>query len=120
MPKLTTEVKATIDSKHWPFFEQYGGSWFPTEHLEKAKKEVEEFCNILTGEGVTVRRPDIMDYSEEYKTPDFHSESGLHGTMPRDILMVIGDEIIEAPMAWRARFFEYRAYRTLMKEYFKV
>ena len=23
-------------------------------------------------------------------------------------------------MAWRARFFEYRPYRTLMKEYFKV
>ena len=38
--------------------------------------------------------------------------------MPRDILLVIGEEIIEAPMAWRARFFEYRAYRKLMKEYF--
>ena len=37
----------------------------------------------------------------------------------RDILIVIGDEIIEAPMAWRSRFFEYRAYRPLIKEYFK-
>ena len=33
--------------------------------------------------------------------------------------MVVGDEIIEAPMAWRSRFFEYRAYRPLLKEYFK-
>ena len=39
--------------------------------------------------------------------------------MPRDILTVVGDEIIEAPMAWRSRFFEYRAYRSLMKEYFR-
>lgn len=39
--------------------------------------------------------------------------------MPRDILMVVGNEIIEAPMAWRARFFEYRAYRPLIKEYFR-
>ena len=39
--------------------------------------------------------------------------------MPRDILTVIGDEIIEAPMAWRARFFEYRAYRRLIKDYFR-
>lgn len=39
--------------------------------------------------------------------------------MPRDILLVVGDEIIEAPMAWRSRFFEYRAYRPLLKEYFK-
>ena len=37
----------------------------------------------------------------------------------RDILIVIGNEIIEAPMAWRSRFFEYRAYRSLIKEYFK-
>ena len=32
---------------------------------------------------------------------------------------MIGNEIIEAPMAWRSRFFEYRAYRPLIKEYFK-
>ena len=33
--------------------------------------------------------------------------------------MVVGDEIIEAPMAWRSRFFEYRAYRRLIKWYFE-
>ncbi len=36
----------------------------------------------------------------------------------RDLILVIGNEIIEAPMAWRSRFFEYRAYRSLFKEYF--
>ena len=40
--------------------------------------------------------------------------------MPRDIWLTVGEEIIEAPMAWRSRFFEYRAYRELMKEYFKA
>ncbi len=45
--------------------------------------------------------------------------SGLYAAMPRDILIVIGDEIIEAPMAWRSRFFEYRVYRRLVKEYFQ-
>lgn len=44
---------------------------------------------------------------------------GMYAAMPRDILMVVGNEIIEAPMAWRARFFEYRAYRPLIKEYFR-
>jgi glycine amidinotransferase len=38
--------------------------------------------------------------------------------MPRDILIVVGNEIIEAPMAWRSRFFEYRPFRKLIKEYF--
>lgn len=43
----------------------------------------------------------------------------MYAAMPRDILIVVGNEIIEAPMAWRARFFEYRAYRSLIKEYFR-
>ncbi len=43
----------------------------------------------------------------------------MYAAMPRDILLVVGNEIIEAPMAWRARFFEYRAYRPLIKEYFR-
>ena len=45
--------------------------------------------------------------------------SALNAAMPHDIIIVIGDEIIEAPMAWRSRFFEYRAYRSLLKEYFQ-
>ena len=56
-------------------------------------------------------------YLQHYETPDFKSQ-GMYAAMPRDILLVVGEEIIEAPMAWRARFFEYRAYRKLMKEYF--
>jgi glycine amidinotransferase len=30
----------------------------------------------------------------------------------------VGNEIIEAPMAWRSRYFEYRPFRKLIKEYF--
>lgn len=33
--------------------------------------------------------------------------------------MKIGNEIIEAPMAWRSRFFEYRPFRSLIKNYFR-
>ena len=120
VPKFTMEVKANTYEKYWPFYEAHGGSSFPQDHLAKAAEEIEEFCRILTAEGVKVRRPEVMDFSGDYKTPDFHSPSGMYAAMPRDILMVIGDEIFEAPMAWRARFFEYRAYRPLLKEYFEV
>lgn len=44
---------------------------------------------------------------------------GLYSAMPRDVLLVLGDEIIECPMAWRSRFFEFRAFRPLVREYFK-
>ena len=38
--------------------------------------------------------------------------------MPRDVLLVIGDQIIEAPMGWRSRS-RAAAYRELCKEYFR-
>ena len=116
IPKFTVEVKANTSDKNWPFYEKYGRKRFPAEHMKKAAEEIEEFCRVLEHEGVTVRRPDPIDFLEDYKTPDFSSPTGA---MPRDILLVIGNEIIEAPMAWRARFFEYRAYRSIIKEYFK-
>jgi len=33
--------------------------------------------------------------------------------------MVVEDEVIEAPMAWRARVFEFYSYKKLLNEYFK-
>ena len=117
IPPMTIEVKANTNEQWWEFFQKNSGKPFPMEHLKNAVEEIEEMCNILRHEGVIVRRPEILDHSKVYATPDF-SSSGLYAAMPRDFLMVIGDELIEAPMAWRSRFFEYRAYRPLIKEYF--
>lgn len=117
VPPFTMEVKANTYEKYWPFYQQYGGQRFPKEHISKAVAEIEEMCNVLRGEGVVVKHPEIINWSENYNTPDFKS-TGMYAAMPRDILLVVGNEIIEAPMAWRARFFEYRAYRPLIKDYF--
>jgi glycine amidinotransferase len=53
------------------------------------------------------------------KTPDWSVSVGNSATCPRDILIVFGNEIIEAPMSMRGRFFEYRAYRSLITDYWK-
>ncbi|XP_053127727.1 glycine amidinotransferase, mitochondrial isoform X4 [Hemicordylus capensis] len=118
VPPFSVEVKANTYEKYWGFYQKFGGQSFPREHVKKAIVEIEEMCNILKMEGVVVKRPEPLDWSAKYKTPDFES-TGMYAAMPRDILLVIGNEIIEAPMAWRARFFEYRAYRPVIKEYFR-
>lgn len=64
VPPLTIEVKANTHQKYWPFYEQNGGKPFPCEHVEKAVKQMDEFCNILEHEGITVRRPKILDHSK--------------------------------------------------------
>ena len=68
---------------------------------------------------MTVRSPTPYDFSKSYSTPDFEIKSGSYAMMPRDVLLVIGDQIIEAPMGWRSRCLENHAYKDLCKEYFK-
>jgi glycine amidinotransferase len=95
-----------------------GGS-YPSDQLAKAQRQLDAFALRLEREGITVRRPDRIDHSRGFATPDFSMPMGHGQTCPRDVLLVVGDNIIEAPMAQRARFFEYRAYRSLLREYFK-
>ena len=64
VPQFSVEVKANTYEKNWPFFDQFGGRSFPWEHLKKARVEIEEFCNILRHEGVIVRRPEAINFSE--------------------------------------------------------
>jgi len=99
-------------------FRRRAGQPFPAERIEAARTELEEFVNILEGEGVTVRRPEPIPQRTPYSTLDWTS-TGMYAAMPRDALLVVGTDIIECPMAWRSRYFETLAYRPLLKEYFR-
>jgi glycine amidinotransferase len=92
---------------------------YPEWLVQAASKCVEEFAHILESEGVIVRRPDVVDYSASFGTPDWEVMNGFCSANPRDVFLVIGNEIIEAPMADRSRYFESWAYRSLLKEYLK-
>lgn len=93
------------------------GRRFPKWMIRLAQKELDEFIHILEAEGVTVRRPDVIDFHAHYKTP-YWSSRGFCVACPRDLFLVVGNEIIETPSCWRSRFFEAYAYRRLFKEYF--
>jgi glycine amidinotransferase len=86
--------------------------------IEPAQKELDEFIHILESEGVKVRRPEPINHSQKYATPNWSSK-GMTTACPRDCFLVIGNEIIEAPMSWRSRYFETQAYYSLFKEYFQ-
>lgn len=85
--------------------------------VEPSQRELDEFVRVLEGEGVTVRRPDALDHGRSFRTPHWRSK-GHTTACPRDCFLVVGDEIIEAPMSWRNRYFERHAYYRLFKEYF--
>lgn len=95
-----------------------GGRRYPRVLTKAAQKELDEFIRILKAEGVAVRQPDAVDFSRRYSTLNWRS-TGFCVACPRDGFLVIGDEIIETPMAWRSRYFEGDAYRSLFTEYFR-
>lgn len=112
-------IKACVPEKHWDTFIKYGGSSFPQAQIELAQRDLERFSYILNQEGVTVRRPDNPGklFTYPVQTEHWRTRGGSYVAMPRDNLLVVGNKIIEAPMAWRSRYLEGVPYETLRREY---
>src|SRR5262245_1126268 len=118
VPSWDVTLEATMPPNQRNFYQQNGGKSFPKEQVDAARRNLEEFVHILESEGVVVRRPDRLDHTRPYSTPDWSSRGGLYAAMPRDTMLAIGNEIIEAPMAWRSRYFEINAFRPIINDYF--
>jgi glycine amidinotransferase len=85
--------------------------------IDKANEELQELVSLLESQGVKVRRPELFDYRQSVKTPYFEVHNQYCGVCPRDVMITFGNEILEATMSRRARFFEYLPYRKLVYEY---
>jgi len=88
------------------------------KQLEAAQLQLDNLAKILKKEGVSVVRPKVLETLIKIKTPDFESFT-CNSPCSRDILLVVGDEIIESPMSERYRYYQYKMYRELIKKYFK-
>jgi glycine amidinotransferase len=116
IPSKHLTVSFNIPQRLAMIYKLVAGLPYPKFVVRPAQRDLDEFIHILEAEGVTVRRPAVTDFSVTYKTPHWQSK-GFCSACPRDGLLVVGDEIIETPMAWRSRYFEVNAYRPLLKEY---
>ncbi|NLP65464.1 amidinotransferase [Paraburkholderia sacchari] len=119
VPELDIAVRATMPEDQISFFAANAGKEFPSGYVSKASEELDIFSETLSKLDIVVRRPSKIRKSTPYSTPHWQTPGGLYSAMPRDSLLVIGDLIIEAPMAWRSRYFETDAFRPLLKEYFQ-
>jgi glycine amidinotransferase len=99
VPTWYVTLEATMPPNQWDFYRRNGGMPFPKEQVDAARRDLKEFVQILESEGVKVHRPDGLNHARPYSTLDWSSAGGLYAAMPRDTLLAIGDEIIEAPMA---------------------
>jgi glycine amidinotransferase len=93
------------------------GEWgpLPADLTQQAVEQLDAFAEMLGKRGIRVDRPTPLDFSQKVETPDWKQDSMFGCMPPRDVLMVIGNEILEATMGQRARWHEYLCYRPLLR-----
>eukprot|EP00928_Gymnodinium_smaydae_P090852 TRINITY_DN74565_c0_g1_i1.p1 TRINITY_DN74565_c0_g1~~TRINITY_DN74565_c0_g1_i1.p1 ORF type:complete len:432 (+),score=21.54 TRINITY_DN74565_c0_g1_i1:63-1358(+) len=101
---------------HMPQTVEDMGKMRPDDKVAKAAAELNDLVHILESRGIVVRRPTKMD-NLPVQTPYFQSSMMNGWTCPRDTLLVVGHEIIEAPLCWRSRVYEKFAYREILSDY---
>lgn len=86
--------------------------------IDETEEDLEQLVLTLRSLGVIVRRPQPTRLDALFSTPDWVSD-GMYNYCPRDILLPVGDTIIETPMSLRSRFLEPFAYKDILIEYLK-
>jgi glycine amidinotransferase len=80
---------------------------------------MDNFARILEKRGIRVDRPTPLNFNQRVQTPDWKQETMFGCMPPRDLLLTVGNEILEATMSYRSRWFEHLCYRPLLEQYFK-
>ena len=91
---------------------------FPQRIIEETEEDLNTFAAVLEGLGITVRRPETWPHEAKFSTIHWESE-GYYNYCPRDIILVIGDQIIETPNVIRSRALESFSYRSMMVDYLR-
>jgi len=106
----------------------YGGEkWEDIQHLqgthepwvlEEGQEDLDRLADTLKSLGVTVHRPESIDNTKEFSTPEWKAR-GWYNFCPRDLMLPLDNLIIECPSPMRGRYFETRAYRKYLYDQMK-
>lgn len=86
--------------------------------IDESNEDLENLCSELKKLKIKVHRPKIHNHHINFSTPDWIS-SGWANYCPRDILLVLGKNIIEVPSPMRSRLFEVHSYHDILYDAFQ-
>lgn len=89
---------------------------YPEHVIEETQCELESLASLFRQAGIVVRRPDVFDHSQSFSSPHWQTD-GQYNFCPRDLFVVAGSTIIEAPMTLRARQYETLSYKPILRDY---
>jgi N-dimethylarginine dimethylaminohydrolase len=91
---------------------------YPQWVIDEANEDADGLADALTKLGVKVHRPRIIDWDQEFSTPDWKTK-GWYSWCPRDLVLPLADMLIETPSPTRARYFETRLYEDIFYQAFE-
>lgn len=89
---------------------------FPPRVIDETEEDLAAFVRVLEQAGAKVQRPRTWPHDRRFSTIHWDAE-GYYNYCPRDVLLVVGDRIIETPNVIRSRAQETSSYRDLLLEY---
>ena len=127
--QLKSTILGRVEGANWPtgdlFFDKisklppvFGNvpkGRIPEDIIDKARTELLHMKDVLIDNGVKVFRPEIQDYSKQ-ATHYGNLVQGMHSYSARDILLSVGDKIIECPTPFVSRYTELNDYDVIRQE----
>ena len=86
--------------------------------LKEANEDLDILSEVLEDCGVIVHRPEKTLHWQRIQTPEWGT-TGWHNYCPRDIFLILGNNIIEVPSVMRSRMFETWSYNTILHKAFE-
>lgn len=117
VPTPGPDLFAVEYHEHHASPEQIPSGPYEQRVIEETREDLEQLVSLLQSLGVVVRRPELTEHARQFGSPEWSSD-GEFNYCPRDVLLPIGDTVIETPMPLRSRYFEPLAYKDLLIEYF--
>jgi len=84
----------------------------------KATENLMDIVLRLEQYGIKTRVPAKLDYRETHNNYYWETD-GMYGYCPRDVLLVVGNRVIETPMAYRSRWYEFQGYEHIKRDAIK-
>lgn len=98
--------------------DDFSGKQYPLSVIEETNEELQDLCRFLESLDIKVKRPEWTDHSRKFSSPLWESD-GMYNYCPRDVILIVGNLVIETPMVLRSRYFEPNAYKSILIDYFK-
>ena len=114
-PKIDKSTHAFIFSTET--YEDIKGLAGPIDQriIDEANEDLDMLATTLEKLGVKVRRPNVLDHSKSFSTPDW-TTTGWQTYSCRDLLLPLDNLIIDGASPHRSRYFESTSYRNFLYE----